>query len=177
MNTSNKKFLEFNGRNIFFVAKDGQYWVAIKPICEALGVDYIRQFKNLQTDEILSQLLSEQTMVAADNKLRKMVSLPEKFVYGWIFQIKSSSPDLNKYKLKVYEIVYDYFKGTITKRSHLLQERTNNEAEIKTIEDRLTSNEDYKRLVELQNTIPKLRKELKNADAELISGQMDIWDS
>ena len=68
-----KKFLEFNGKTIYFAAADGQYWIAIKPICEALNVDYIRQFKNLQIDKILGELLSEQTMVAADGKLRKMV--------------------------------------------------------------------------------------------------------
>jgi len=177
MSTSNKKFLEFNGRNIFFIAKDGQYWVAIKPICEALNVDYIRQFKNLQTDNILSQLLSEQTMVAADNKFRKMVSLPEKFVYGWIFQIRSESPELLKYKRIVYEVIYDYFQGTITKRAKILKERTSDEHEIESLESKLSENKDWERLEELKSKKRKYRNQLKFADAELISGQYDLWDS
>ena len=95
-----KKFLEFNGKSIHFLAVDGQYWIALKPICEALNVDYIRQFKNLKDDGVLSLLLSEQTMVAGDDKLRKMICLPEFFIYGWIFSIQSQSQELQAYKLE-----------------------------------------------------------------------------
>jgi len=90
---NNKKFLEFNGRNIYFLAIDGKYWIAVKPICEALKVNYNRQFQNIKSDPILVQLFAEQQMVAADGKLRKMVCLPEKFIYGWIFTIQSSSQE------------------------------------------------------------------------------------
>ena len=86
-----QKFLQFNGKTIFFQAYDGQFWIAIKPICEALNLEYTRQFKNLKEDEILNQLLAEQPMVGADNRIRKMVSLPEKYIYGWLFSINSSS--------------------------------------------------------------------------------------
>lgn len=61
MNT-HEKFLSFNGKNIIFLNKDGQYWIAVKPICEALGVDYVRQFKNLKDNIILAPALSKQTM-------------------------------------------------------------------------------------------------------------------
>ncbi len=69
MNKKVSKFLEFNGKRIVLLVKDGTWWIAVKPICEALGVDYIRQFKNLKANRILSQLLSEQTIVAADEKI------------------------------------------------------------------------------------------------------------
>ncbi|MBW7868873.1 MAG: hypothetical protein H3C31_11160 [Brumimicrobium sp.] len=62
------KFLQFNGKNIIFLNVDGTYWVAIKPICEALNVDYIRQFKNLKEGKILAPALSKQTMqVVSEN--------------------------------------------------------------------------------------------------------------
>ena len=73
-------FLSFNGKAIYFKENQNEYWIAIKPICEALNVDYIRAYKNLTKDELLSQLLSEQTMVGADDKKRKMVCLPEKWL-------------------------------------------------------------------------------------------------
>jgi prophage antirepressor-like protein len=87
MNKVVSKFLEFNGKTLSFLSVDGEYWVALKPICEALGVDYIRSFRNTKEDVIFGQLLSEQTMVAADGKSRKMASLPEKWIYGWIMQL------------------------------------------------------------------------------------------
>jgi hypothetical protein len=60
MKQSIKKFLEFNGKDILFFYIDGQYWVSLKPICEALNVQWVRQFKNLKEHKILGQLLSNQ---------------------------------------------------------------------------------------------------------------------
>lgn len=79
---STNKFLQSKGKTIFFHAVDGEYWIAIKPICEALNINYNRSFQNLKEDEILSQLFAKQQMVGADNRLRKMISLPEKYIYG-----------------------------------------------------------------------------------------------
>lgn len=47
MNTHHN-FLEFNGKNILFKSENGVYWVAVKPICEALNVVYTGQLKRLK---------------------------------------------------------------------------------------------------------------------------------
>lgn len=39
-----EKFLEFNGKTIVLLAKDGIWWIAIRPVCEALGVQYVRDY-------------------------------------------------------------------------------------------------------------------------------------
>jgi hypothetical protein len=39
------------------VIENGEKRVAIKPICEALGIDYARQFSKLKTDEIYSSVI------------------------------------------------------------------------------------------------------------------------
>ena len=57
-----QNFLSFNEKTIYFKEVGNEYWIAIKPICEALNVDYIRAYKNISEDENLSQLLSKQTM-------------------------------------------------------------------------------------------------------------------
>lgn len=98
----NDKFLNLNGKSIFFQHHDGKFWIAIKPICELLKVDYIQVFKNLKEDKILSQLLCDHTMVGADNRKRKMISLPEKYIYGWMFSLQSKSDELYKYKPVVH---------------------------------------------------------------------------
>lgn len=69
-----KKFLEFNGKVIHFLSVDGQYWIAIKPICRALGVDYIRQFKNLKADAILAPAYAVQPMQTPDKQ--NSISIP-----------------------------------------------------------------------------------------------------
>lgn len=170
-----KKFLEFNGKSILFIARDGQYWVAIKPICEALNVNYDRQYRNLTSDPFLGQLCAEQHMVAADGKLRKMTSIPEKYVYGWIFTIQTSSPDHLAYKGKCYELLYDYFHGTIGKRTPVLKTKTQAEIQIEKLEAELMSNPAFVELLETKTRVTQINKELRNLDNEVISNQLDLW--
>lgn len=171
-----KKFLEFNGKSIHFLAVDGEYWIALKPICEALNVDYIRQFKNLQEDEILSQLLSEQTMVAADNKMRKMVCLPEFFIYGYIFSIQSASKELQGYKLECYRILYEHFHGAITGRKELLSAKARVQLEINKCFNTLDP------IVALQldkatRQMNKVNAQLRSLDLEVIEEEKTLFDS
>ena len=53
-----EKFLEFNGKRISVLCADGTWWVAIRPICDALEVNYNRQFQNIKEDDILGQLFA-----------------------------------------------------------------------------------------------------------------------
>jgi len=170
-----KKFLEFNGKAILFLQVDGTYFVAIKPICEALGINYNRQYQNLKKDQILSQLFAVQQMVGADNKMRDMICFPEKFIYGWLFSIQSSSSELLEYKLKCYEVLYDYFHGTITQRQKLLKEKTKAELEIDVLEEKLDYNEDYRRLKDLKANIKDAGRALRNMDKDIINAQLDLW--
>ena len=66
MNKQVSKFLEFNGKTLVFIAVDLQYWIALKPICEILGINFSRQLRTLKEDPIFGQLWSLQTIVAAD---------------------------------------------------------------------------------------------------------------
>jgi hypothetical protein len=100
METKIKRFLEFNGKSILCLNNEGQYWVAIRPICDAMGINYARTFKNLKSDEIFNKFLSKQIMYGADLRLRIMIALPEKYIEIWIFSIKSKSKALLEYKLR-----------------------------------------------------------------------------
>ena len=172
-----KKFLQFNGKNILFVSIDGIFWVAIKPICEALKVNYNRTFKNLKSDKILNQLLANQPMVGADNKLRNMVALPEKYIYGWLFSISSDSDALHEYKLKCYDVLFEYFQGAVTKRTNELTEKSWAEREAATLREKLkANNEDYKRLCELEGKVLRHGKNLKIIDKEMVSQQLLIFN-
>lgn len=53
MKQSFEKFLEFNGKTLVFLAIDGIYWIAIKPVCEAINVNFSRQYRVLKADPIL----------------------------------------------------------------------------------------------------------------------------
>ena len=171
-----KKFLQFNGKNILFLNIDGTYWVAIKPICDALGIQYHRQYKNLTNDKILSQLLSKQTMVGADFRVRTMVALPEKYIYGWLFSINSDSDALQNYKLTCYNVLFEHFHGAITKRTNELTEKSLAEHQAKIIREKLKSeNADFKTLCDLEGKILKHSRILKQIDIDIIDSQLCLF--
>ncbi len=97
MNTV-QKFLQFNGKPLHFLAKNSICWIAIKPICEVLNIDYIQQFKNLKADEVLGPELCKHTIQVPDDQARSMVCIPERYVYGWLLSIRSESQELKQYK-------------------------------------------------------------------------------
>lgn len=167
-------FLQFNGKRIATLRKDGQWWVAVKPICEALGVHYKSQHRAISDDKILGQLSSNQRMVAADSREREMFCLPEKFVYGWLFSINSDSGGLLLYKRKCYEVLFDYFHGALTGRMNVLEERLDYDRIIKEKQAELEKSDIYQEIKELKKKDRAAVKALKKMDAELASGQMRI---
>jgi len=177
MNESSRRFLEFNGKNIDFLSRSGQYWVAIKPICEALNVHYKHQYESIKSDIILGQLSRNQGMVAADGKLRKMFCLPEKYIYGWIFSLQSSSKELQEYKKECYDVLFNHFHGAITGRRQIISEKIEIQTHKTVLEHKLQDNEDYKKLMELNAAEMRIGKDLKRLDSDLYKEQLDLFNN
>lgn len=165
---NHEAFLSFNGKTIYFTTKSGENWIAIKPICEALGVDYIRQFKNLKEDDFYNDALSKQTMRDTKNRRQKMASITEKYVYGWIASIRSESKQLQDYKRTCYELLYNHFHGVITGRREILLQKRATKSEIAAIKGRLEENEDFKQLEILKSSLKYHTRELRKNDTELM---------
>lgn len=174
MNSNIERFLEFNGKRISVLLADGSWWVAVKPICDALNVNYNRAFQNLKEDKILGQLFAKQQTTGADFKTYFMVCLPEKYIYGWLFSIRSNSPELIEYKKVCYDVLYNHFHGTLTGRLTALSEKSATAEEIKELEQRLVESDEYNRIVELKKRQRDLNKRLKNLDLDLMQGQISL---
>lgn len=177
MEQSTKKFLEFNGKSIFFLAKNGTYWIALKPICDALNVQYVRQFKNAQKHPMWSQLLSKQTMVGADKRLRKMACLPERYVYGWLFQIRSESPELIAYQKECCDLLFDYFHGSITSRETLIREKTKEQLEAERLETILCKIPEYLQYKQIDRKVKLINSSLRELDTTIQKDQLELFKS
>lgn len=123
-----------NGIEISAVTDENHnFFVPIKPICDAIGVNYESQYAKLKDHEILAPTIALSTMVAADGKEREMVCLPLEFVYGWIFTIntknvsKEAHDSVLRYQLECYQALYTHFAGSLRRRVE------ENEAEIKAL--------------------------------------------
>jgi hypothetical protein len=170
-----EKFLEFNGKTLVFLAVDGTYWVAIKPVCEALGIEYTRAFKNAKGDDILGPSLAVQPMQVPGDQLRKMASLPEYLIYGWLFSIKSESKELLLYKKECYEVLYNYFHGTITRRKKLFEEKARIQNERNHLELDLRKQDNFIKLEDLRAREARIGKELKEMDTTELHEQLDMF--
>jgi hypothetical protein len=169
------QFLKVNGKIIVFLNKDGVYWIALKPICQALGVDYIEQFKDTKSDSILGPALCKHTMQLPGDQSRSMVCLPEEYIYGWIFSLKSKNPELIHYKKECYHLLYQHFHGTITQRQQLLNERESITTEMEQKRETLKENPEYVRLNELQARNMRLEKDLRKLDIKLVNSQLTLF--
>jgi hypothetical protein len=176
METKVRRFLEFNGKAILFLNYEGKYWIAIRPICEALGVNYNRIYQNLINDPILKDVFAKQQMHDTKNRLQSMVALPEKYIYGWLFSIRSGSDALQNYKLKCYDILYEYFHGAIAERHFHLTEKSAIENQIAELKEKLNENSDYLLLQELTAREMRISKTLKQLDADLLNRQLKLFN-
>ena len=104
-----------NGIEISSVEKDGEFFVPVKPICQAIGIEFPPQFSKIKENPIFGSTITEIVTVGADNRTREMACIPERFVYGWLASIKPGkvSPEARenviRYQTECYEILYNHF--------------------------------------------------------------------
>jgi hypothetical protein len=176
MNQNIVKFLEFKGKNIVYLSVNGVYYIAIKPVCEVLNIDYIRQYKNLNRDSILAPALSKQTMQIPGDQLREYICLPEEYIYGWIFSLRSDSKELQEYKAECYHILYNHFHGVITRRRELIKERALITTERRTLEHELSQNDKFRQWEALKAAEARIGKQMKEAEHGEFQEQLDLFN-
>lgn len=97
------------------IIQNGEKRVAVRPICDALGIAFKPQYLRLKDDPILSSTVTTMVTVGADGKKREMLTIPLRFVFGWIFRIDSRNvaeiarEAVERYQLECYNALYNYF--------------------------------------------------------------------
>lgn len=179
MNSQTKKFLDFNGTNIPVMSADGTIYVAIKPICTALNVNYDRQYRNLKAHPNFSRVCAIQHTHDATNRVQEMVCLPERYIYGWILSINSNSEELVKYQFECYDVLYDYFHGATTERIELLRTKSEQEILLEEAEALLKSEmmalESYQKVKQLKASIGGKKQGLAINDEKLLEAQLKLF--
>lgn len=153
--------------NVDIVSTSDEQLVAIKLICEALGIDYKVQWQKIKDDEDLSSTMVLSTTVGADGKERDMCCLLIEFIYGWLFTInpKNVKPEsqeaVRKYRMLCYRTLYQHFTGNYKRVNE------QNKVEITLLEQLADYNQQKevltKSITETKRKLEKLREErLKN---------------
>jgi len=97
------------------LVENGEKMIAVKPICEALGISHKPQIERLNSDPILSSVVTLSMTTGADGKQYEMVTIPFKYVFGWLFRIDSrnvkeeAKETVLKYQIECYDALYNHF--------------------------------------------------------------------
>jgi hypothetical protein len=121
--------------NVDLVSTSDEQLIAIKPICEAIGINFPPQFKKIKEDKILSSAVTLRDTTGADGKIYQMCCLPVRYIFGWLFTINPANvtteaqESVFKYKQICYDVLYDYFTG---QQKRVIEQ---NKVEIAVLED------------------------------------------
>jgi hypothetical protein len=90
-------------------------FVPVKPICEALQIQFQAQYNALKEHPIYRSVISLRDTTGADGKTYEMVCMPIKFVFGWVLGINPNNVKevaqeaLIKYQLEAHDTLYERF--------------------------------------------------------------------
>ena len=104
-----------NGISLQVVADDREQLVAVKPVCEILGVDAKSQREKIEEHPLFSSVRVLSPSTGADGKTYEMVCLPLRYFPSWLFSINPNNvkedirENLLEYQKKCNDILYDYF--------------------------------------------------------------------
>ncbi|NMA39099.1 MAG: hypothetical protein GX937_02870 [Lentisphaerae bacterium] len=87
------ELIKFDKATIEVTTIDGQPHVVLKPIADALELDWDAQRRNIRQDPVLNSVTVITTATGADGKQYEMLCLPLKYLNGWLFKVNA-----NRYK-------------------------------------------------------------------------------
>ena len=122
--------VSFNNQSLITIEQNGMHYVAMKPICENIGLSWEPQLLRIKRDNVLSSTMIVMIIVAEDGKKREMICLPIEYLNGWLFgiDINRCKPEIRdtliKYKKECYQALHDYWFNGKAERKTTVDDRT-----------------------------------------------------
>ena len=113
MGTTNVAII--NGISLQVVTSEREQLVAVKPVCEILGVSLQGQLEKLKSHPVFSSVIKMVFTTGGDGKKYEMACIPLQFFPGWLFTInpdnvkEEARENLIKYQLECNKVLFDYF--------------------------------------------------------------------
>lgn len=114
--TASPVSINFHGSIIPTFNVAGIVRVAVKPICDAIGLNWRSQYNRMQRHPVLSSTVVMMTTVARDGKSRKLVTIPLNKLNGWLFGVDATrvKPELRdklvEYQSECFDVLSDYWQ-------------------------------------------------------------------
>lgn len=96
-----KYVIPFHDDEIIAFSNNGDKFVAIKPVCEILKIDWSAQLKKLKSDSLMNSTMAVIATVGADDKEREMICLPLEMFPMWLVKINPVNFKEDKIREKI----------------------------------------------------------------------------
>lgn len=120
--------VNFRDDTLFAVERDDGVFVAVKPICDSLRVDWKSQHQRLKDDPVLSEGMVLITMPSPGGA-QETTCLRLDRVHGWLFKIDSrrvqnegAKQKLLSYQRECYSVLFQHFYGKRQKPEAVIAE-------------------------------------------------------
>lgn len=108
--------IEFHGQPMIAIKNGEQINVAMKPICEAIGIDWNGQFQRIKRHPVMGTCMCvTHIQIPGDDQRREFATLPLKMLNGWLFGIDAgrvkpeSRAKLIEYQTECFDVLANYF--------------------------------------------------------------------
>lgn len=117
MNTNTQVVtVEFHGQPMIAVKNGDEIYVAMKPITEAIGLQWEAQLKRIKRHPVMVTCMSMMDIqMPGDDQRREVATLPLKMLNGWLFGIDTNrvKPEcrdkLIEYQTECFDVLASYF--------------------------------------------------------------------
>ena len=110
--------IPFREGKILAFSRNGEKFVAIKPICQALGLDWSAQLQRIKRDPLFESVMVIITTTGSDGKRYDMVTMMLEYFPMWLAKIQADrvkDPNAREkiivYQKEAVKALYSYFFG------------------------------------------------------------------
>lgn len=114
-NQTQLQTIQFYNRTLTTFEQNNVHYVAMRPICENIGLAWSSQLQRIKRDDVLNSVVFIINTTANDDKEYQTVCLPIQYLNGWLFgiDVKRVKPEIREtlitYKRECYQVLFDYW--------------------------------------------------------------------
>ena len=106
--------ISFHGQTVPVFTQNNQHYVAMKPICENIGLDWKAQYDRIKRHAVLSKGM---VMITTPSKggEQQTICLPLDYLNGWLFSVEATRvkpqirESLLQYQRECFRVLNEYF--------------------------------------------------------------------
>ena len=113
--------IQFHNQSLIVLNHENKPYIAMKPVCENIGLNWAAQFKRIQRHHVLGQGVVMMTIPSKSGN-QEYLCLPISMLNGWLFGIDTNrvKPEirqkLEQYQLECFDVLYNHFMPKVAQQ-------------------------------------------------------------